>query len=139
MKNKHKFSKFIGTLILLAGIGIAAYGLVNAVNPTTENVDFTMAFIGLGVFIVGFIWRAIATDLSRGICDKCGSKMTGCQYEYQEVSHDVTDKNDIYKVQIIAVCPNCGKVKKYITKFVVPFKENVQYHVDEYCRNLFGH
>ena len=135
MKNKHHLQRLIGGLIALIGVGVGALGILFNNQSST-----TFLIIGIVILALGGLWYGIATYNSRGVCDNCGEKMTGCQYQYQEVNREYTQQGNMQvKVEIIATCPYCGHQKRYRKTFYAKPGENIQYQVDNYCRGVFGH
>ena len=141
MKNKHNLQRFIGFLIAAVGIVLG----VIAVTKVKENEGLatTLFIIGLPFLVVGGIWYFVATSNSRGVCDACGQKMTGCEYQYQEVRRRYSNTGDggTVTVEIIAHCPYCGQEKKFRKDFHINSNggDNIQYQVDDFCRRHFGH
>lgn len=142
MKNKHNLQRLIGGIIFAIGVVLCVLAIVNISGEGGLGTGMIFFCVALPFLAVGAIWYFIATSNSRKICDKCGGKMTGCSYEYQESRRVATPSSPYsYKVtvHIIATCPNCGARKAFNKTFRVSSGENPQYLVDQFCRNHFGH
>lgn len=141
MKNKHNLFRLIGALLFIVGVVIVVLILKSeSIEPLVQGES--KVIFGVPFLAVGGIMYAIATSNSRKVCDKCGKKMTGCAYQYQEVRRDVESGTGYLKVfvNIIATCPHCGKRKNFEKKFtVLPGGVNLQFQVDNFCRSKFGH
>lgn len=144
MKNKHNLQRIIGGLIFAVGIVfIIITGIVTTSgSENARDAGMVWLLIALPFLAVGAIWYLISTSNSRGVCDECGGKMKGCAYEYQEIKREYASSNSnqiVVKFKIIAECPHCGAKKDFEKEFRVNPNENVQYKVDQFCRNHFGH
>lgn len=139
MKNIHNLFRLIGGLIIATGIILAVVGVV--VLSNNQSLAIGLLAVGIVLIIVGAIWYAIATSNSRKICDKCGAKMHGCAYEYQEKRGRYTNSGNYESTVFIrAECPECGAIKQFTKKFTVTNNsDNLQWQVDQFCRNHFGH
>lgn len=140
MKNKYTLHRVIGGLIFAVGVvlGIVGFSLCESVG-----FDNAMIFIYIAVALLalGALWYGFATSFAQGVCNKCGADLNGCAYEYQEIRRkETTNSKGIYVlVRIAATCPRCGCVKVIQKEFYVGPGENVQYKVDQFCRDHFGH
>ena len=137
MKNKANKWRAIGVLLAIAG-GIAAFLFYSSGGLTT------LFWIGAALGGCGLLMYIVATNESRKVCDACGESLAGCAYAYQEMSRRRNDNPSnpsvTVKVEIRATCPHCQTQKKFTKEFrVTPNSNNLQYEVDTYCRNTFGH
>ena len=90
--------------------------------------------------IVGVVMYLVATGEARKRCNACGKSMKGCAYSYQEVSSKPVESGLSVTMEIRAECPHCGKEKVFRKNFSTGKNgSNIQYQVDSFCRDKFGH
>lgn len=137
-------STIFAVLSLLMVIGGLVLLVMTVVKFDGESINYTTLVTGIILFVVGFIVGKIVINSSHGRCSKCGNKMKGADFEYQEVKRkpknakSATDNRIVYTVKIAANCPHCGKHNSFNKDFTLQVGENPQYAVDEFCERKFG-
>ncbi|MDY4788890.1 MAG: hypothetical protein SO253_06290 [Bacilli bacterium] len=134
MKNPHTSKRIKAGVLFAIGFILVTIGI---------SVNGALTIAGLIVASIGFLWYISATQSSRKVCDKCGGSLKGCEYSYQERKSEYgKGYNPSIEVIVVfrAICPNCGAEKVFEKKFRInENSNNLQYQVDAYCRNTFGH
>ena len=136
MKNPHNIVRLVAVLVAVI-LFVVALVLFSSGNYMGGGICLLIGLVGVIVDIV-------AIDQSRKICNKCGAKMDGCAYEYEEISRSAPDNSGYVtsKLRIIAECPECGQKKKFTKKFKEHGSRTVgdlQDKVDAWCKDKFGH
>lgn len=148
LKMSKKYIKITNIFNIVAVSCLIAFFVFIIIGIKTGSAF--MILFAFALFGIGSLAVKIAFERGVKYCSKCKAMMEGCEYQYRSVrSYDKKDSNNVktyrmVEVEIIAVCPDCGKTKKFKKEFKAYNYQtreeyDVQYYVDEYCMKKFGH
>ncbi len=140
------FVKIFAIILFSIVLGVVGYEIYNIVFTDNINLALHISFLAVGVVVgLGLIlFLAIKTKRDKCSCNKCGSSLKGCAYEWQLVRIYDTLENQMAQYQVTATCPKCGKEKIFNKDFIVASERtgavaNPQKLIEDWCKQMFGH